>query len=98
MVEVYFGVDPRVVFFEALRLVIDLWDGKPLSILVHALVELPSEKLDPHDRKYQPEDQTHQKHIDDGRDCIHQGIDNNLQENVLKNVSSGELHLSVIFQ
>ena len=78
VVEVNFGVDPGVVFLEALRFVVDLGDGQPLAKLVHALVKLASEKLDPHDGKYQPEDQTHQEHVKNGRDGIHQGIHHNL--------------------
>ena len=52
VVKVDLGVDPRVVFLEALRFVVDLGDGQPLAKLVHALVKLASEKLDPHDGKY----------------------------------------------
>ena len=51
VVEVNFGVDPGVVFLEALRFVVDLGDGKSLPEVVDTLVELPPEELDSHDRE-----------------------------------------------
>ena len=78
VVEVNFGVDPCVVFLEALRFVVDLSDGKPLPEVVDTLVELPPEELDAHDGEDEPEDQTHQEHVENGRDGIHQGIHHNL--------------------
>ena len=78
VVEVNFWVDPGVVFLEALRFVVDLGDGKPLPEVVDTLVELPPEKLDAHDGEDEPEDQTHQEHVENGRDGIHQGIHHNL--------------------
>ena len=78
VVEVNFGVDPGVVFLEALRFVVDLGDGKSLPEVVDTLVELPPEKLDAHDGEDEPEDQTHQEHVENGRDGIHQGIHHNL--------------------
>ena len=78
VIEVNFGVDPGVVFLEALRFVVDLGDGKPLPKVVNTLVELSPEELDAHDGEDKPEDQTHQKHVENGRDGIHQGIHHNL--------------------
>ena len=78
VVEVNFWVDPGVVFLEALRFVVDLSDGKPLPEVVDTLVELPPEELDAHDGEDEPEDQTHQEHVENGRDGIHQGIHHNL--------------------
>ena len=78
VVEVNFWVDPGVVFLEALRFVVDLSDGKPLPEVVDTLVELPPEKLDAHDGEDEPEDQTHQEHVENGRDGMLQAIHPNL--------------------
>ena len=80
VVEVYFRVDPCVVFLEALRFVVDLGDWKPLSELVDTLVELPPKELDAHDGKHEPEDQADQQHVQYGGDGEHESVDHNLGE------------------
>ena len=78
VVEVNFGVDPGVVFLEALRFVVDLGDGKPLPEVVDTLVELPPEELDAHDGEDEPEHEAHQQHVEDGGDGVHESVHNNL--------------------
>lgn len=74
-----FGVDPGVVFYSTLPHVVDLSDGQAITIYIDAFVEPASEELNPHDGKDQPEYQAHQEHVENGRDSVHQGIDNNLE-------------------
>ena len=75
----YLGIDPRVILLEALRLVIDDADVEAVALLVDALEELSAEELDPHDGEYEPEDEAHEQHVEDGRDGVHQGVDDDLE-------------------
>lgn len=43
------------------------------------LVIFATEEIDTHDGKNEPEDETHEEHIDDGRDGSHQGVHHNLR-------------------
>ena len=42
------------------------------------LVELPREELNAHDCEDEPEDDADQQHVADGRDGLHQCVDDNL--------------------
>ena len=64
---------------EALCLVVYDVDVEAVPALVDALEEFPAEELDPHDGEYEPEDEAHEEHVEDGRDGVHQGVDDNLE-------------------
>ena len=49
------------------------------AVFIDASIKSATKKLNTHDRKYQPKHQTHQQHVDNGRNGIHQGIDNDLK-------------------
>ena len=42
-------------------------------------MELPSKEVDPHDGENEPEDQTHQQHVKDGWNRLHQSIHHHLE-------------------
>ena len=46
---------------------------------VDTFVEFPTEELNAHDREDQPEDETHEQNIEDGRNGADQCIDNDLE-------------------
>lgn len=50
-----------------------------VSLLVQAFVEFATEKLDAHDGENQPEHQAHQQNVEDGRDCVHQSVHHDLE-------------------
>ena len=80
VVERDLGVDPRVVLLGALPPVVHLPHLQPPAVLVNALEELATKELDAHDGEYEPEDETDEQHIDDGRDGVHQCVDHNLRK------------------
>ena len=43
------------------------------------LVKFAGEHLDAHDGEDEPEDETDEKHVEDGRDRLSQGVDHDLQ-------------------
>ena len=79
VVEGDLGVDPREVLSGTLPLVGDLRDVEADVVVVDALVELPAKELNAHDGEDEPEDETHEEHIEDGGNGVHQGVDNNLK-------------------
>ena len=74
----YLRVDPGVVLLEALGLVVDDVDVEAVAVGVDALEELAAEELDAHDGEDEPEDETHEEHVEDGGNGVHQSVDNNL--------------------
>ena len=79
MVKGDLGVDPGKVFGSTLPLVGNLRDVETNIVIVDTFVELPTEELDAHDGEDEPEDETHEEHVEDGGDGVHQSIDNNLK-------------------
>ena len=64
---------------QAVTVVVDLVEEKQLVRGgVDAAVELAGKQVYPHDAEYQPEDQTHQQHVEDGRDGPDQGVHHHL--------------------
>jgi hypothetical protein len=49
-----------------------------LVFIADHLVVFSSKQLYTHDGKYEPEDEAHQKHIEDTGDSLHQGIHHHL--------------------
>lgn len=43
----------------------------PVPVQVHTLVKLALEKLDAHDGKHEPEEETDKEHIENGGDRVH---------------------------
>jgi hypothetical protein len=54
-------------------------DGQQVSFLIHTLKELATKELNTHDGEDEPEDETHQEHIEDGGDSVHECIHNYLK-------------------
>jgi len=54
---------------------------------MNALVEFPFKELDSHDCKDQPEEETDQEDIDDGRNGVQKSIHNNLKETTVNSFS-----------
>ena len=79
MVKGDLGVDPGEVLGRALPLVGHLRHVEADVVVVNALVELPAKELDAHDGEDEPEDETHEKYVEDGWNCVHQSVDNNLK-------------------
>ena len=80
MVKGDLGVDPGEVLGGALPFVGHLRDVEADVVVVDALVELAPEELDTHDGEDEPEDETHEEHVEDGGNGVHQSVDNNLNE------------------
>ena len=80
MVEMYLGIDPGVVIFKALVLVIDDVYGQALTILILAFVKFPTKELHTHDGKNEPKHQADKQDIDNGGNGVHQGIDYDLKQ------------------
>lgn len=84
VVIVDFDVDPAGLlrgFFEghAFAMVVDLIHREKLLCGgVDAAVELPSKQVNSHDAEYQPEDQTHQQHVEDGGNCSDKSVHHHL--------------------
>ena len=45
---------------------------------INAAVELPSKQVNSHDAEYEPEDQTHQQHVEDGGNSTNESIHHHL--------------------
>jgi hypothetical protein len=54
-------------------------DGQQVSVLIHTLKELATKELNTHDGEDEPEDETHEEHIEDGGDSIHECVHNYLK-------------------
>ena len=66
---------------QAVAVVVDLVDEEQLVRGgVDATVELAGKQVHPHDAEDQPEDQTHQQHVEDGRDGPDQRVHHHLSE------------------
>jgi len=52
-------------------------DGQ--SVAVDTVLEPAAEQVDAHDAEYEPEDEANQQHVEDGRDCLDQRVDDHLQ-------------------
>ena len=64
----------------AVALVVDDRDGEELRRGgVDAAVELPGKQVDSHDAEDEPEDQTHQQHVEDGGDRSNESVHHHLQ-------------------
>ena len=74
------GVGPGQVPRQALRLVHHDTRVQPDVVFVETLEELPSEELDAHDGKHEPEDQADQQHVQYGGDGEHESVHHNLGE------------------
>ena len=70
----------RFLLFEALAQVphFRCIDGNTISIL--APLELAAEEIDAHDAEDEPEHKADKQDIEDGRNCLDQGIYDNLQQ------------------
>lgn len=68
------GVDPGVVEIEARLSIVDHVDLQHNSLGVNALEELTAEELNAHYGEDEPKDQTHQQHIEDGRNGVHECV------------------------
>lgn len=80
-VDLDFGpVELRAVHLQALALVVDEGGVVDEAGAVDAAAELPGEQIDSHDAKDQPEDQTHQQHVHDGRDRADQSVHHHLKQ------------------
>ncbi len=80
-VDLDFGpVELRAVHPHALGLVVDEGGVVDEASAVDAAAELPGEQIDSHDAKDQPEDQTHQQHVHDGRDRADQSVHDHLKQ------------------
>lgn len=86
IVIVDFDVDPAGLlrgFFDghAVAPVVDLSHGEKLPCGgVDAAVELPSKQVNSHDAEDEPEDQTHQQHVEDGGNCSNESVHHHLHK------------------
>ena len=80
-VKVDFCVHPaHALCLVTLVLSTDNWSIDHLqSLVIDTSVKLSAEQLKTNDAKDEPEDQAHKHHVDDRRNGMHQGIDDNLQ-------------------
>ena len=59
-------------------------------VVVDTLIEFAAEQLDAQNGEEQPEDETHQQHVEDGRNGEHQSVDHNLQDTSKKKMKQVE--------
>ena len=59
--------------------------------MIHAFVELATKELNTHDGEYEPEHKTHQQHIENRGNSVHQSIDHNLQLKVVQCPKDGHI-------
>ena len=57
---------------------------KSFAVLVQTLVELAAEELDAQNGEDQPEDQTDEQHVEDGRNGEHERVDYDLQRKEIR--------------
>lgn len=78
-VDLNFGpVELGVVHGEAVRPVVDHCGAVDEARPVDALAKLAGKQIDAHDAEYEPEDETHQQHVHDGRDGSDEGVHHHL--------------------
>ena len=79
VVEVYLRVDPRVVRLVAVRHVVDNRPVENLVVVVDALEVSPAEQVHAHDAEDEPEDETHDEHVQDGRYRLDERVHDHLR-------------------
>ena len=79
MIERDFWIDPGVVFFPTLVLVVHNLDRKSIPGFVDTFVKFAAKKLNPHNWKDEPEDKTDEKDVENGRNGVHQSVNYNLE-------------------
>jgi hypothetical protein len=80
VVKVHHRIRPVLVERQTVRLVEDCRVvDVSIRFGVLAVGELADEQLNSDDGEYQPEDQTHEQHIENGRNCLHKCVDHHLQ-------------------
>ena len=84
IVEVDLWIDPSVVeMFHRDTIVFRRHDVEvnKLFVSIDALLEFAHEQIDAHDAEDQPEDETDEHDVEDGRNSLDQGVDDHLHNN-----------------